>query len=151
MPNVIAPQPLAERNRIGREIHDVLAHSLGALSVQLEAADALLESGPRPRRGTPAATAGASIRRRGPVRDARSRARPAGRAGGSDRTADRLWQQPTAPISPSPGAARPLPSGVALALYRAAQEALSNARKHAPGASVSLCLTFNAVNDRAAG
>ena len=36
---------LAERNRIGREIHDVLAHSLGALSVQLEAADALLESG----------------------------------------------------------------------------------------------------------
>ena len=36
---------LAERNRIGREIHDVLAHSLGALSVQLEAADALLENG----------------------------------------------------------------------------------------------------------
>ena len=43
------------------------------------------------------------------------------------------------------GAARPLPAGVALALYRAAQEALSNARKHAPGASVSLCLTFNAA------
>ena len=36
---------LAERNRIGREVHDVLAHSLGALSVQLDAADALLESG----------------------------------------------------------------------------------------------------------
>ena len=36
---------LAERNRIGREIHDVLAHSLGALSVQLEAADALLDDG----------------------------------------------------------------------------------------------------------
>ena len=35
---------LAERNRIGREIHDVLAHALGALSVQLEAADALLET-----------------------------------------------------------------------------------------------------------
>ena len=34
---------LAERNRIGREVHDVLAHSLGALSVQLDAADALLE------------------------------------------------------------------------------------------------------------
>ncbi len=34
---------LAERNRIGREIHDVLAHSLGALSVQLDAADAVLE------------------------------------------------------------------------------------------------------------
>jgi signal transduction histidine kinase len=36
---------LAERNRLGRELHDVLAHSLGALSVQLGAADALLEDG----------------------------------------------------------------------------------------------------------
>ena len=35
---------LAERNRLGREIHDVLAHSLGALSVQLEAAHAVLET-----------------------------------------------------------------------------------------------------------
>ena len=35
---------LAERNRLGREIHDVLAHSLGALSVQLEAANAVLET-----------------------------------------------------------------------------------------------------------
>ena len=39
---------LAERNRVGREIHDVLAHSLGALSVQLDAADALLEGGSDP-------------------------------------------------------------------------------------------------------
>src|SRR5207342_1048381 len=36
---------LAERNRIGREVHDVLAHSLGALAVQLDAADALLQTG----------------------------------------------------------------------------------------------------------
>lgn len=35
---------LDERNRIAREIHDVLAHSLGALGVQLELAEALLES-----------------------------------------------------------------------------------------------------------
>lgn len=35
---------LAERNRIGREVHDVLAHSLGALSGQLDAADAILEA-----------------------------------------------------------------------------------------------------------
>jgi signal transduction histidine kinase len=39
---------LAERNRIGREVHDVLAHSLGALSVQLDAADALLETDGNP-------------------------------------------------------------------------------------------------------
>src|SRR5262249_8409085 len=36
---------LAERTRIAREIHDVLAHALAALSVQLELADALLERG----------------------------------------------------------------------------------------------------------
>jgi signal transduction histidine kinase len=36
---------LAERSRIAREIHDVLAHSLAALTVQLEAADALLTNG----------------------------------------------------------------------------------------------------------
>jgi signal transduction histidine kinase len=39
---------LAERNRLGREMHDVLAHSLGALSVQLDAADALLQAGDDP-------------------------------------------------------------------------------------------------------
>src|SRR5664279_3564166 len=39
---------LTERNRIGREVHDVLAHSLGALSVQLDAADALLETDGKP-------------------------------------------------------------------------------------------------------
>ena len=33
---------LDERNRLAREIHDVLAHTLGALSVQLEALDAPL-------------------------------------------------------------------------------------------------------------
>ena len=33
---------LEERGRIARDLHDVLAHSLGALSVQLEVAEALL-------------------------------------------------------------------------------------------------------------
>ena len=33
---------LDERNRIAREIHDVLAHSLGSLGVQIQAAQAVL-------------------------------------------------------------------------------------------------------------
>ena len=135
---------LAERNRIGREIHDVLAHSLGALSVQLEAADALLEN------GTDAAAVRPLLRqaRRFAV-EGLSETRAAVHALRDEPVA--LTEQLTALAAADgadltvSGAARPLPSGVALALYRAAQEALSNARKHAPGASVSLCLTFNAA------
>ena len=40
------------------------------------------------------------------------------------------------------GAERRLDADVELALYRAAQEALSNVRKHAPGASVTLRLDY---------
>jgi signal transduction histidine kinase len=36
---------VTERSRIARDLHDVLAHSLGGLVIQLEAVDALLESG----------------------------------------------------------------------------------------------------------
>jgi len=35
-----------ERNRLARELHDTLAHSLSAMAVQLEAADALWDSAP---------------------------------------------------------------------------------------------------------
>jgi signal transduction histidine kinase len=41
------------------------------------------------------------------------------------------------------GTARPIAADAGLALYRAAQEAVTNARKHAPGAPVSVRLSFN--------
>ena len=64
---------LDERARIAREIHDVLAHSLAALSVQLETADALDRG--RPHR------AGAHVR---------TPSRPAGQGGsGRDAAGDR--------------------------------------------------------------
>jgi signal transduction histidine kinase len=133
---------LAERNRIGREIHDVLAHSLGALSVQLDAADALVESGAdedllrallrQARRsaveGLSEARAAVQALRDEPVALAEQLAALA--------AADRAVLTVT-------GAVRPLAADAGLALYRAAQEAVSNARKHAPGAEVSLRLTFD--------
>lgn len=132
---------LAERNRLGREIHDVLAHSLGALSVQLDAADALLEQKADPERA------------RALVQQARRLA-----VTGLEETRQAvhaLRDEPVAlaeqlaSLAAREGAAlevtgtpRVLGAEAGLALYRAAQEALTNARKHAPGAQVSIRLRF---------
>ena len=132
---------LAERNRIGREVHDVLAHSLGALSVQLEAADALLE------------THGDTTKAREYVQKARRLAVDGlvetRKAVHALRDGPGALRAQIATLAVAAGAAltitgaeRRLDADVELALYRAAQEALSNARKHAPGASVTLRLDY---------
>ncbi|HMC40485.1 MAG TPA: histidine kinase [Acidimicrobiales bacterium] len=134
---------LAERNRIGREVHDVLAHSLGALSVQLDAADALLENG----------TDAGKARRL--VQQARRLA-----VQGLEETRQAVHALRDEPVALAEqlaalssrngaeltvtGAPRPLAPDAGLALYRAAQEAITNARKHAPGAAVSIQLHFDA-------
>jgi len=132
---------LAERNRVGREVHDVLAHSLGALSVQLEAADALLETDAH----------------HAQVRELVQRARGLA-VDGLAETRKAVHALRDAPVGLSEqlaalaatdsahlrviGTERRLPPEAELALYRAGQEALTNARKHAPGAAVTLCLTY---------
>ncbi|HLM97109.1 MAG TPA: histidine kinase, partial [Acidimicrobiales bacterium] len=133
---------LAERNRIGREVHDVLAHSLGALSVQLDAADALLEGG------------NDSTRARELVQRARRLA-----VQGLEETRQAVHALRDEPVALAEqlaslaarddaelvvtGAPRPLAADAGLALYRAAQEAVTNASKHAPGAQVSIHLDFD--------
>lgn len=132
---------LDERNRIGREVHDVLAHCLGALSVQLEAADALLE------------THGDTAQARDCVQQARRLAVDGlvetRKAVHALRDAPGPLRAQIATLASAAGAAltvtgaeRRLDADVELALYRAAQEALSNVRKHAPGASVTLRLDY---------
>ena len=136
---------LAERNRIGREVHDVLAHSLGALSVQLDAADALLEHGEGPDKA------------RRLVQQARQLA-----VQGLEETRQAVHALRDEPVALAEqlaslaardgaelivtGAPRALAPDAGLALYRAAQEAVSNARKHAPGAPVSITLDFRATS-----
>ncbi len=145
----------ASRVALARDLHDVLAHSLGGLVVQLDAVDALLEAGDQ-----------AAARSR--VIDARRLA--------TDGLADarRAVAALRAPATPSPadpvtaedverslrdlvaahrslggsaefavdGDSRPLGVDIAGALQRALQEALSNARKHAPGAPVDVRLSW---------
>lgn len=135
---------LAERNRLGRDLHDVLAHSLGALSVQLEAADALFES------GDPAGARRLVERSRGLAADGLEEARRAvsalrgdplglveGLAGLAQHEGARLLVEGAEPAD--------LPDDVRVALYRAVQESLTNARKHAPGAPVEIRLSFGAT------
>jgi signal transduction histidine kinase len=132
---------LAERNRIGREVHDVLAHSLGALSVQLNAADALLEQSDDPAKARQLVQQARRLAVQG-LEEARQavyalRDEPVALAEQLASLATRDGAELTVT-----GAPRPLAADAGLALYRAAQEAVTNARKHAPGAPVSIRLDF---------
>ena len=133
---------LTERNRIGREVHDVLAHSLGALSVQLDAADALLENGSDDAKARHLIQQARRLAVQG-LEETRQavlalRDEPVALAEQLSSLAARDGAELTVA-----GAPRPLPADAGLALYRAAQEAVTNARKHAPGAPVSIRLDFD--------
>ncbi len=146
---------LAERARIAREIHDVLAHSLAAVSVNLQAAEGLLGELPA---GSPEL---------GQAIECVSRAAVLTREGLTEaRQAILALRDDTAPLPGQlaelaaeyraagdvpvefsvTGPPRPLSAEVSLAAYRTAQEALTNARKHAPGQPVQLSLEFAAAD-----
>jgi signal transduction histidine kinase len=145
---------LAERARIAREIHDVLAHSLAAVSVNLQAAEGLLDT--LPEGNAELARAIECISRAGVLtREGLAEARRAIQALRDDAAplADQLsalakeWEADgNVPVDFSiSGSPRPLNAEVGLAAYRTAQEALTNARKHAPGQPVRLSLEFSAT------
>lgn len=133
---------LAERNRIAREVHDVLAHTLSALSVQMEALDSLVADGAdqplvreslqRSRRlvvtGLDETRQAVRALRDEPIAVVDQIASAAAEAGA---------------VFSTSGAARPLSAAHGLALLRTAQESLTNARKHAPGADVTMTLAFD--------
>jgi signal transduction histidine kinase len=136
---------LDERARIAREIHDVLAHSLGALSVQLEAADALLVDASDPERAQQHVARARRLAADGLTETRRAIGTLRGDAPPLAEQLHALAEQYRADV----GAAvevhvgeppRELAPDAALAAYRAAQEALTNVRKHAPGAAVTIRL-----------
>jgi signal transduction histidine kinase len=138
---------LDERTRIAREIHDVLAHALGGLTVQLEAAELLLAE-----RGD---FDGALERIRLCRRTAREGLEEARRAVAALRTDTPPLPESIAGLIEShreqgsngeleiEGVVRELAPEVSLALMRAVQEALTNARRHAPGSSVQVLLAYH--------
>ncbi|HEY6278982.1 MAG TPA: histidine kinase [Streptosporangiaceae bacterium] len=140
---------LQERQRIARELHDVVAHHMSVIAIQAEAgpykiADPppeLVESFAEIRAS---ALTGLNELRRvlGVLRSDRPGTAPApglddlpgllesARAGGVTVTSEVT------------GALRPLPEGVDLSAYRIVQEALSNAIRHASGSAVAVKLHY---------
>jgi signal transduction histidine kinase len=140
----------AERGRIARDLHDIAAHDLSAIVVQAGAADRQLDRDPAATRATLRAirtqgrTTLTALRGLvGIIRDdsaGDTTPRPslrrldelveAARHGGTDVTVT---------VAGTPGT---LPVPVDVAAYRVAQEALANARQHAPGAPVRITVRF---------
>ena len=144
---------LAERARIARDIHDVLAHSLAAVSVNLQAAEGLLASDTLPADNPELAKAVECIDRAGTLtREGLAAARRAVLALREDAAPlpDQLASLAAqyradgdqAVDLAVTGEPRPLSEPVTHVAYRTAQEGLTNARKHAPGQPVSLGLGF---------
>jgi signal transduction histidine kinase len=133
---------LAERARIAREIHDVLAHSLSAQLVHLEAARLLIERGGEREQIHERVVAAREMARGGLAETRQALSALRGELtpledflGGLVGTADGAEITIT-------GERRPLPAEASQAVRRAAQEALTNVRKHAPGAKVHLRLDY---------
>ncbi len=142
-----ASAALAERGRISREMHDVLAHTLSALVMQLEALAIRADRGDNPRpladglsRAHRLALDGL-IEARQAVATLRGDSVP-----GPDALADLVAQHAAVTAAPCTldvrGEPRPLTPEASLAIYRTVQEALTNARKHAAGAPVHVQLDW---------
>ncbi len=132
-----------ERNRVAREIHDGVGHYLTVVKTQLDAAAALMPS--QPDRALEAVTKAAKL-----TGDALDDVR---RSVGALRTDAARPPLPEAlralsheaglPITVRvEGAARPLPPGIEHALFRSAQEGLTNIRKHAAASAAEVALDF---------
>jgi signal transduction histidine kinase len=144
---------LAERARIARDIHDVLAHSLAAVSVNLQAAEGLLAAETLPKDNPELTKAIECIDRAGTLtREGLAQARRAILALREDaaplpdqlaKLAAQYQAAGDATIQLTiTGRPRPLSDQALQVAYRTAQEGLTNARKHAPGQPVALALAF---------
>ncbi len=138
---------LDERNRIAREIHDVLAHSLGSLGVQIQAARAVLTD-----QGDVARAVDLLTKAQRSAAEGLTETRRALQALRSDTPplADALEElgaehrhQYLTPVTVEvTGRPRSLTPDAALALTRAVQESFVNAAKHAPLQPVVVRLDF---------
>ncbi|TDD37094.1 sensor histidine kinase [Actinomadura sp. KC06] len=142
MHEVEALSAAQERNRLAREIHDSLGHHLTAIAVQLEKADAFAELDPS---GAREAVGNARWSADRALTEVRQSVRALGRRPFrlTDALTDLINHLDGLTISldvTGDEEGRPLAS--LTALYRAAQEALTNACRHSGATNVRLTLAY---------
>ena len=136
-----------ERIRLAREIHDSLGHYLTVVNVQLEAAQALWSNNPARAKDSLAKAHTLAQEGLHDIRRSVASLRSSPLDNKSLTEALRALLAADNQTVPAPefqvnGESRDLASPVALSLYRATQEGLTNARKHARASRVSVLLDF---------
>jgi signal transduction histidine kinase len=142
--NIEALAGAEERNRLAGEIHDGVAHHLTAANVLLEAGQALLAPDVPPATRDPLSKAQAQIRaalvelrESIATRDPRSTELPL-----PERIRSLIAEGNFSAELNTAGNYRQLSPAAEQAFFRVAQEALTNARKHAPGTHAALRLDY---------
>jgi signal transduction histidine kinase len=138
---------LAERGRIAGELHDVLAHALSGLAIQLQGARKLAD-----REAASDALRAALERSADLAKEGLADARQAVGALRGDRlpTVDQVgalvedFRRDTGAAATLriDGTPRPLPADASLVLFRGAQEALTNVTRYAPGTWVAVTVRY---------
>jgi signal transduction histidine kinase len=140
---------LQERQRIARELHDIVAHHMSVIAIQAEA-------GPRKVADPPpelaesfadiraSALSGLDELRRllGVLRSRSADTAPQPGLAELEGLLDSARSGGVRVTSSVSGTARALPQGIDLSAYRILQEALSNVMRHAPGSAVRVELAY---------
>jgi len=138
-----------ERERIARELHDIIAHTVSLMVVQSDGADAAIEQDDLGEARKAVAAIGRTGRDAladlrlllGMLRSDRGIAEP---QPGIDQLQDLIGSVPLEVRLRVDGPPRELPHGLALAVFRIVQEALTNTVKHAgPASSADVRVSYS--------
>jgi signal transduction histidine kinase len=136
---------LEERQRIARELHDVVAHHMSVIAIQAEAAPYKTTDPPKELVESFAEIRASALSGLNELRRVlgvlRSETPDTAPQPGLDDLPSLLESARNGSVrvtSDVSGTPRPIPQGVDLSAYRIVQEALSNAMQHAPGAAVQV-------------
>jgi signal transduction histidine kinase len=137
-----------ERARIARDLHDVLAHSLSGLSIQLEGAKRLARAEGASQQLRDVIDRSSALSKQGLTE---ARAAVGALRDGDPHAVDHLpelieqfrrdFGLPVDLVVE--GTPRPVPAEVGLTLYRVAGEALTNVARHAPGAPTTVTVGWD--------